>query len=398
MKLFGQHGHGPSDKLVKGLEEGLIDGAILGARYLRPDKAQEQIQELKEASEEAEIMIDPEYCAAAVAGTPNAQLGHLEEWEYFKPLRPTDFLLRPHLVEALVKDCLTEQENLGATHLIAPSVYVSHSLDSREAALSLTFLQKAVASSGQYSLPVVPTLALHANAILKQNEVADFVDTFTGMPERPKHIYLIIGGDSSSGVNGLPPQDFFDFEVLGAWMYVIFALSINGVRVVNGFTDLLSPFHAVAGAYAGATGWWSNLQWFSMDRYIASPGIRKPPLRRYLSIQMLARIAARDRDALLGIRPDIANGLPHDNDYKGDEPDRTAETLQSWEALGRLLEQVDCTDALAGINDLSGIIKTAEKTWASLRERGISRGQEAADEYLTELQQALGRFCEMAEL
>jgi len=398
MKLYAQHGHGPSDKIQRGLKEGLIGGVILGARYVQADNLKEEIQKLKNCSGTADVIVDPEYCAAAIWGAPNAQLGNLEDWGYFHPLRMADYLVKPSLVAGIVETALEVQKESGATKLIAPSIYISQSLDSMEAALSLSFLEKAVAAQEAVEEDILPTLALHRDALLNRMKVVEFVNALTGMSDRPRGIYLIVGADTSSGTNGLPPPELFDYEVLSAWMYLNFALSINRVKIVNGFSDMLSPFLCISGAHAGATGWWSNLQWYSIDRYIRSPGIRKPPLKRYLSTRLLARITARNRDAFVAIRPDIANGLPHDSDYIAEEPDRTAEMLQGWEALGALMNSIDCDDIFARLEAARNAIKNAEMSWAGLRDGGVTQGQEAASEYLRSLRNALSEFEKMAEL
>ncbi len=398
MKLFAQHGYGKSDKIESGLEEGLIDGVIFEARYLHPDKAKDEIGCLQEIDETVELMIDPEYYASAVIDSPNAQLGYLEDWGYFSPLRIIEFVTNPTRVDKIVHSSLDIQEDVGATTLIAPSVYISQSLDSMESALALSFLRKAVSASEKRSKKVLSTLSLNRDALLNSKQLIEFVDALTGMSKRPSGVYLTVGVNSSSGNNGLPSPEIFDLKVLAAWMYLNYALSINGIRVINGFSDLLSPFLGVAGGDAGATGWWSNLQCFSIDRYIRSEDIRRRPLRRYLSMKLMARINARDMDAFVALRPEIANQLPHDRDYEEREPDRTSEMLQTWEALAKLLESVDCKDVTQGIRDLSNIIETAHKTWAGLREREFTQGQESVDEYLEQLEYSLDEFQEMAEL
>ncbi len=97
-------------------------------------------------------------------------------------------------------------------------------------------------------------------------------------------------------------------------------------------------------------------------------------------------------------RPEIANQLRHDRDYEGEEPDRTSEMLQTWEALSTMLQSVDCKDVMQGGSDLGNMIKAAQKTWAGLRERGVTQGQESVAEYLQQLKYSLDEFQEMAEL
>ncbi len=45
MKMLAQQGHGPSDKIRRGIMDGVIGGAILSLRYVRPAKMAEKIDE-----------------------------------------------------------------------------------------------------------------------------------------------------------------------------------------------------------------------------------------------------------------------------------------------------------------------------------------------------------------
>ena len=63
MKLFAQHGHAPSDKLIRAVEERIINGVIFSPRYLIPNSAQKLIGELKDVHDGIEIFIDPEFYA-----------------------------------------------------------------------------------------------------------------------------------------------------------------------------------------------------------------------------------------------------------------------------------------------------------------------------------------------
>ncbi|MDR4509754.1 MAG: hypothetical protein MRJ65_16230 [Candidatus Brocadiaceae bacterium] len=63
MKLFAQHGHQPSDKIKRGLEEKVIDGVIISPRYVSPDKLNMFIEESYISSKNASLFIDLEFYA-----------------------------------------------------------------------------------------------------------------------------------------------------------------------------------------------------------------------------------------------------------------------------------------------------------------------------------------------
>ncbi len=397
MKLFAQHGYGPSDKLEQGLRMKAIDGVILSSRYTRPDKAKAEVAKIRKVSKKAEILIDPEYCAASVIGSPNAQLGYLEEWPHFRPLRMVDFLVKKQEVDQIVDEALTAQDKAGATSLIAPSVYIPTSLDSMEAALALSFFEYGAMQSDYHEKRTYATLALHRDALLNRKALMDFVNGLTGMSDRPKGIYLIVGTDSSSGVNSTPSAELYQAEVLAGWMYLNLAFNLNAIPVINGYCDLFWPFLAVAGDGAGATGWWSNLQCFSLDRYIKTSDFRRQPKIRYLSANLLARVTVDERQAFEAVMPSVNNGLPSDAAYKGAEPGRTDEAVQAWEALKALNAKVSDDDPEQALVDLEQLILAAGKNWAGLRGFGFTKGQEAVDEYLRNLSNAVKVFRELGE-
>src|SRR5438445_7607960 len=84
MKILAQHGHQPEQKINRGLKERVIDGAIFSARYATPEKVRTVINEARLMKPDAEILLDPEFYAASLIGTPNSQLGNLPDWPYFR--------------------------------------------------------------------------------------------------------------------------------------------------------------------------------------------------------------------------------------------------------------------------------------------------------------------------
>ena len=70
MKLFAQHGYGPGEKMLNGIQEGSVDGVILSARYEKQEKLEDDIENLKNASGDVEILLDPEVYACFYANMP----------------------------------------------------------------------------------------------------------------------------------------------------------------------------------------------------------------------------------------------------------------------------------------------------------------------------------------
>ena len=72
--------------------------------------------------------------------------------------------------------------------------------------------------------------------------------------------------------------DLFNAEVIAGWVFFLnHVLSVKGFLVIYGFSDLLTPFLGATGAEAGASGWWSNLRTFSVERFSPSTGGGRTP-------------------------------------------------------------------------------------------------------------------------
>jgi len=179
-------------------------------------------------------------------------------------------------------------------------------------------------------------------------------------------------------------------------MLINFSLSINGFQVINGYSDLLTPFLGVAGGVAGATGWWSNLRMFSIDRFFPSVGGRLP-LIRYLSKLLLNRITISEKEALSAFIPGISNELPHDQEYNP-EPERSREVLQTWEALKSLNEELIDKNVSKGLEKSLLAISRAEQAYSEIAALGIVLDQKSRDEHILALLDGLREFMERAEL
>jgi hypothetical protein len=121
-------------------------------------------------------------------------------------------------------------------------------------------------------------------------------------------------------------------------MFLNHVLSVKGFLVINGFSDLLTPFLGAAGAEAGATGWWSNLRTFSLERFSPATGGGRTPTERYLSCALLNRITYYELDILRRRVRSVLNRLGTDALYawEGSQPPRNKEVLQTWDAIKAL--------------------------------------------------------------
>src|SRR6266568_2094383 len=353
MKILAQHGHQPGEKVNRGLKQAVTDGVIFSARYAAPDKARTLINEARLMKADAEILIDPEFYATRLIGSPNCQLGSLPDWSFFKGEKRRD-LIREKSVVAFLKRAQEAMINLDVSAYIAPNVYIPQSFDSIEGAAALNFIGRAKGVFGKKKL-VYATLSVDGRALLSGEDFQGFVNDLTSLDDPPDGFYVLIGGGPLSERADLVQADFVDAKIIGGWMFLNYVLSQNNFRVVNGFADVLTPFLAVACGASCATGWWANLKVFSMGRYVKPPNSGgQTPAIRYLSKLLLKHIKITERYNYSQLVPEITNGLSFDFVYDSGSPDRTEEALQMWEALGSLAGEVctgDITKDLAALRD-----------------------------------------------
>jgi len=400
MKLYAQHGHQPSNKIDFGLEKDFIQGVIYSPRFQKPDQLAQKIEENRNKKRDADIYIDPEFYASIHSGNPNAQFRHLEEWPHFNPQRRRD-LVTGKAIDTILKQCYETTYKYDVTGYLAPNIYISSSLDSMEAGISMNFItqtKKAFSDNGP-GKSVYATLAIDHRALRDQNDLPLFLNEITAIDDPPDGYYIVVGYGAIDERTNLLHTEIVSPEVIGGWMFLNYVFSINGYKIINGYSDILSPLLAACGGSAGATGWWTNLRMFSMGRYIkpGAAGGRRPNVK-YLSKRLLNRISLEERRAYAEFVPEVINNLSLDRDYDADSPlDQTKETLQTWETITSLIGDISGSDTEEMISKLESVINEAIKTYTNLSRYGLSEGFEINTGYLKSLQDGINVFKELAE-
>lgn len=394
MKLYAQHGFGEGEKIIHGLQEGLIDGAILSPRDLRLDAVATKITEYKKARAETDVLIDPQFYATFAGASEMARIGKLPEWPSFTTERKSDLEVSSR-VEDVLRRTFEHLVSLPVTAVIAPNIYVSRSFDSREGVIGKNFIRQA---RGVYQRlndkrPLLVTLAVCREALLERREFEEFLNDITMLAEPPDGFYVLIGSRGAEAYR----TDIFHADVIAAWMLLNHSLSINDFQIVNGFSDILTPFLMAAGGTAGASGWYANLRAFSLDRFQPSPGMARQPIQRYLSAALLNRITFTEKEALSSIVPEILNRLPHDADYDP-EPDRNGEAIQTWEALQSLNKKVATGDIEENVVNCNLAISKAEAVYSEMAGLGIRLDRKSGSDHLEPLREGIHVFKRMTGL
>ncbi|MCB1078488.1 MAG: hypothetical protein KDM64_11740 [Verrucomicrobiae bacterium] len=346
---------------------------------------------------DADRLFDPQLYASLIAHDPAARMGRLldEEYPYFGPRRRSDLESEGNVVIDL-RACLEFQLELDVTSVIAPNIVIKRSFNSIEAVISKHFIRNAASFWEEIGdeRPLLVTIAVDAEALQDRTELEAFLADITLMDAPPAGFYLLIANPTSQ----IAPE-LVDYRTMAGWMFLNHSLRINGFEVVNGFSDILTPFLCAAGGSAGATGWWANLKVFSMDRFEPpSPGGRRP-VPRYLSRGLLNSIRFDEFQRLRDEFPGVVNQLPSDDLYdveNGSQPDgQEAEILQTWDtissfaAIDEAPELSECVEWIETAEDLYNTINTSP----AMRLSGRSN-----DAHLGHLRSGLELFAELAEI
>jgi hypothetical protein len=400
MRLLAQHGASNGGKTTRGLEGGYIDGIIYSPRDIAAEKLREQLREATAISPDTHLLFDPQYYAGHNVVDPEPRLGRLDTCEeygsYFRQRRRRELESGTSVLRDDIDDCLRFQDKLNLSGLIGPNILISRSFDSVEAVIAKNFIRLTGAACAKLKLgrPVYATLAISREALLDKKELVEFLTDVTLLDPPPKGFYVLVASRNEDA-----RSDIFNADVIAGWLLINYTLSLNGYAVINGYSDLLTPFLGVAGATAGATGWWSNLRAFSLGRFLPAGGGRLP-VQRYLSKVLLNRITFFELNQLRHRYPNILNGLGTDDLYpedKGSEPERSQEVLQTWEAIKSLNQDLVDADVKKGLKLCREAIKRAGAAYDEI-ETYVRLDPKSNRDHLPAIFEGLRLFAESAEL
>ena len=395
MKLYAQVGFGAGDRLLTGLNEGILNGGIFSPKDLQRQSMDGKITEIRKSHPHADILFDPQFYVVPHADEPQS-IGSLGDWDYIRSYRINQ-LEREKNVRAVLESTLNSCRTLDLSALIAPNIYISQSLDSREAVIAKSFLRETrdVYEALGDTRPIYASLVICREALQDRREFEEFLNDITMIESPPDGIYLLIAGRSSEA-----RTEIFHADVLANWLLLNLSLTVNGMKVINGYSDLITPFLGAVGGFAGATGWWSNLRTFSLGRFFPEKKGGRQPIPRYLSKILLNRILFNEKDILIANDrfPEIVNGLPHDDDYDP-EPDRVQEVLQSWETLQSLNSEMTEEDIGENLQHCLYAIARARRMYSKIAAAGFRwLDSKSNNDHIEPLEMGLKQFMDRAGL
>jgi hypothetical protein len=287
---------------------------------------------------------------------------------------------------------------LPITAFIAPNILIPRSFDSAEAAISMDFVRNTRVrySKLKDERPVFATLAVSRNALIDKEDLLRFLNDLTLLSERPDGFYILMAVNSAEA-----RAEVYHADVIAGWLYVNHVLKLNGYQVVNGYSDMLTPFLGAVGAEAGATGWWSNLRAFSMDRFAPPLGGGRLPVERYLSCGLLNRVTFYELEQLREVVPEVLNGLPSDALYPegSSQPQRNQEVLQSWEAIKELNSRLVRGNVATALDCCRAAVVDARRLYAHVVPAMPQALDPKSDEqHLDPLEEGIRLFASLGEL
>ncbi len=392
MKIFAQQGFGEVDKINLGFQNDFIDGVIYSPRHTSKDNLIVKLEEYTKDYPQKERLFDPQFYAALYAEEDAWRMGPLEDdyADYFK-YQQKSVLERENKVIECIGNALRFQLSLKVTGIIAPNILISRSFDSREAVISKNFIRNAaeVYSKLKDKRPLFATLAVSYQALSDRAAFDEFLNEITVLDNPPDGFYVLIS-TSASDAN----QEFFNAGTIAGWMMLNYSLGeVNGFKVINGYSDTLTPLLLSVGGYAGASGWFANLRNFSLAPFQPPIGGRRP-LVKYLSHAMQNRITVPELNQLRELVPQVLNKLSSDNYYPEDNAsmpkDPNYEVLQTWQTIKTFIDRFGAKNMAGRLHDYLATIQNARNIYAAISKNRIEL--QNGNEHLVEIEEAIDSF------
>jgi hypothetical protein len=342
LMLFAQEGYAPADMLTEGLKSDVIDGIILSPRVERYKALEAKLAELLQVQPDCHIIFDPQLF---LAQNPTTRERHFDEYPYYEDVAVHGLgsLVSPRATTQLVEHVLGFQSTLPLSYVVSPGVYVEN-LDSRicETALSLCkasceYCESAPTPSSIH--PLLLSICLSETALQDNRGFHQFLEILTSF-RSARGFYLIVG-------HSLRKNEYsYSRSNMSMLMYMCRVLVINGFEVHLGYTSWPSLLFAAVGASSAACGWNGKTRSFSWSDLDPQTGGRRPRPRIsctstlssvlvHPTLELLTSLLGRD--VLFGASP---LDRPANYDPLRFQPSNTAYTLQHWDTLRILLDQV----------------------------------------------------------
>lgn len=393
MALYVQHGHGKSDKVDSALESGSIDGVIFGARNEMVDNINACVASVRERG--GDVLFDPQFHVSTIIPANDR---FLPDYPYYKAGRRAGDFVGAKKLTSYVKSTLDFEMSLAPDRLLSPTV-IFDSFESNwyQTALNLADASLEYHAGRNGAPPLLLTFVIGEQALGSDTGVDSFLDQITSW-ESAAGAYLIISRDESSY------SQRFESDFLSSALYITYVLgNVNGLEVINGYSDFCGLLFRSVGGTAFATGWSQSLRQFHRRSFTKHKSGGQQPRPRYTSVPLLNSILLGDLQQIFenGRLEDVLSEVPLDSvivdassPEESDWSTRISE-LHHWESLKKFEEALG-GDVVGNLKALKKRITLAQELYVELSEEGVVFGQRA--DHLDQWSDAIDSFRAMASL
>jgi hypothetical protein len=397
MKIYAQHGHAEGDKISNGLNGQLISGVIFRPRNISPEKLQIKLSDLSEQYPESELLFDPQYYTCFMGSRANLNIGKLSEYKshYFNFEAKSKLEIEKNIVDILRKS-INYQHSLPLSAIITPNILISNAFDSRDGVISKNFIRLAKLNykSVKIKKPIYCSIAISSEALRNFDDLHEFLNDLMVLENPPDGFYLIVNFNNSDA-----RAEIFNSDIIASWMLINYSLKVNGYKIINGYSDLISPLLGAVGADIGCTGWFSNLRTFSLSQFVPENVGGQLPIQRYLSVNLLNRITFYELEAVRKKVPEVLNNMKSDSFYQtGEEPERNREVLQTWEALNYVSNEFSKSNVRNNLDRLVKHLDKASELYIRISHILPSLTMKSNSDHLEPLKYAIDKFRKIAEI
>ena len=389
MALFAQHGHGKSSKIDTALDTGAIDGVVFGARSEKRENIEACVEVVREKN--GLILFDPQFHVSTI--TP-ANDRYLPEYPYYKAARTAADFVGFKKLQSYVKNTLDFELGLQPSRLISPTViFESFGSNWYQTALNLADASLDFHAGISGAPPLLLSFVIGEPALGSRLELEAFLDQVTSW-ENVFGLYVVISREEQSY------SQIFDPERLANALYMSYVLGhINGLEVVNGYSDFCGILHRAVGGTGFATGWSQGLRQFHKRRFTKQkPGGQAPKLR-YTSLPLLNSIllselqqideVGRLDDALSGVALDAViteAESPEESDWN-----QPISELHHWESL-HLMDGELSGNVASDVSAIENKMTEAKELYVSLEKEGIVFGSQTRSNHLDQWAEGISKL------
>jgi hypothetical protein len=395
MAMYIQHGHAKSDKLDEALESEIAQGVIFGARNEKVANIEKCVESVRERN--GLVLFDPQFHLSAL--TP-ANDRFLPEYPYYKVGRTASDFIGVKKLASYAKSTLDFEMTLEPDRLLSPTV-IFDSFESKwcQNALNLADASLEYHSGLKGAPPLLLSFIIGEQALDSRSELDAFLDQITSWNEMTG-TYLVLSREDSSY------SQKFNAERLANTLYMNYVLgNINGLEIVDGFSDFCGLLYRAVGSKAFATGWSQGLRQFHKRSFTKQKPGGQLPLLRYTSGPLLNSILLGELQQIFenGEMENVLSDVPYDsviNEANSpEESDWTARIseLHHWQTLGAI-DGTFGTDTNENLQEIETRIEKAQELYVSLMNEGVVFSPKSRPDHLGPWAEAIDSFREAAAI